>query len=123
MQTNANPVNWERLAMPQIDNATEWPNYREDDFFIKDYRFATGELLPELRLHYRTMGMPRRDVAGQIVNGVLLLHKVTPGLAPIGCAPRSPTRCTARGSRSMRPNSSSSCKTRSAAVDRRNPRT
>ena len=31
-------------------------------------------MLSELRLHYRTMGMPRRDAAGQIVNGVLLLQ-------------------------------------------------
>ena len=60
--------------MSQIDPATQWPNYREADFSIKDYRFASGELLPELRLHYRTMGTPRRDVAGQIVNGVLLLQ-------------------------------------------------
>jgi homoserine O-acetyltransferase/O-succinyltransferase len=60
--------------MPQIDTATRWPNYREDDFFIKDYRFASGEVLPELRLHYRTMGMPRHDASGRIVNGVLLLQ-------------------------------------------------
>jgi len=60
--------------MPQIDPATRWADYRENDFFIKDYRFASGEVLPELRLHYRTMGMPRRDAAGQIVNGVLLLQ-------------------------------------------------
>ena len=31
-------------------------------------------MLPELRLHYRTMGVPRRDAAGKIVNGVLLLQ-------------------------------------------------
>src|SRR5436305_4569882 len=60
--------------MPQADPATSWPNYREDDFVIKDYRFASGEVLPELRLHYRTMGTPRRDAAGRIVNGVLLLQ-------------------------------------------------
>ena len=30
--------------------------------------------MPELRLHYRTMGTPRRDSAGQIANGVLLLQ-------------------------------------------------
>src|SRR4029450_766741 len=60
--------------MPEIDPATRWPNYREDDFLIKDYRFASGEVLPELRLHCRTMGTPRRDSAGKIVNGVLLLQ-------------------------------------------------
>ena len=60
--------------MPQTDAAASWPNYCEDDFVIKDYRFASGELMPELRLHYRTMGMPRRNAAGKIVNGVLLLQ-------------------------------------------------
>src|SRR5437879_5161655 len=60
--------------MPQTDAAASWPNYCEDDFVTKDYRFASGELMPELRLHYRTMGMPRRTAAGKIVNGVLLLQ-------------------------------------------------
>ncbi|HZK89536.1 MAG TPA: alpha/beta fold hydrolase [Stellaceae bacterium] len=54
--------------------AAKWPNYREADFILKDYRFASGEVLPELKLHYRTMGVPRRDAAGKIVNGVLLLQ-------------------------------------------------
>src|SRR3954462_6711525 len=65
--------------MPQTDAAANWPNYREDDFVIKDYRFASGEVLPELRLHYRTMGTPRRDSAGEIANGVLLLQGRTGG--------------------------------------------
>ena len=43
--------------MPQIDTASRWPNYREDDFFIKDYRFASGEVLPELRLHLSNTSM------------------------------------------------------------------
>ena len=60
--------------MPEIDPAINWPNYREADFVIQDYRFASGEVLPELRLHCRTMGTPRRDPTGKIVNGVLLLQ-------------------------------------------------
>jgi homoserine O-acetyltransferase len=56
------------------DAASKWPNYREADFILKDYRFASGEVLPELKLHYRTMGVPRRDAAGKIINGVLLLQ-------------------------------------------------
>jgi homoserine O-acetyltransferase/O-succinyltransferase len=60
--------------MPTNDPAAEWPNWREDDFILKDYVFASGELLPELKLHYRTMGVPQRDAAGRIVNGVLLLQ-------------------------------------------------
>ena len=51
-----------------------WPNQREDNFIIKDFRFASGESLPELRLHYVTLGTPRRSPAGDITNGVLLLH-------------------------------------------------
>ena len=53
---------------------TRWPNYREGDFVIRDYGFRNGETLPELRLHYRTLGTARRDAAGKIVNGVLLLQ-------------------------------------------------
>ena len=59
------------LAAPQEAN---WPNYREGDFIIKDYKFASGETLPELKLHYRTLGTAQRDAGGKIVNGVLLLQ-------------------------------------------------
>ena len=57
--------------MPE-NAATRWPNYHEADFILKDYRLASGEVLPELKLHYRTIGVPQRDAAGKIVNGVLL---------------------------------------------------
>jgi homoserine O-acetyltransferase len=59
--------------MPAND-ATKWPNYQEADFILKDYRFVSGEVLPELRLHYRTIGVPQKNAAGKIVNGVLLLQ-------------------------------------------------
>jgi homoserine O-acetyltransferase/O-succinyltransferase len=61
--------------MPTSDPAaTIWPNWREADFVLRDYRFASGETLPELKLHYRTMGVAQHDAAGRIVNGVLLLQ-------------------------------------------------
>jgi len=61
--------------MPTNDSpAARWPNWVEDDFIFRDYRFASGEVLPELRLHYRTMGVPQRDARGKIVNGLLLLQ-------------------------------------------------
>src|SRR5712691_1814290 len=60
--------------MPTTDPASRWPNFREDDFILRDYRFANGEVLPELKLHYRTMGVPQRDATGKIVNGLLLLQ-------------------------------------------------
>src|SRR6202007_884098 len=55
-------------------NGSRWPNYREADFVIRNYVFRNGETLPELKLHYRTLGTARRNAAGGIVNGVLLLQ-------------------------------------------------
>jgi pimeloyl-ACP methyl ester carboxylesterase len=51
-----------------------WPNYREGDFVIRDYVFRGGQTLPELKLHYRTLGAAKRNTAGEIINGVLLLQ-------------------------------------------------
>jgi homoserine O-acetyltransferase len=44
---------------------------------LRDVRFATGESLPEVRLHFLTMGRPRRDASGAVANAVLLLHGTT----------------------------------------------
>jgi homoserine O-acetyltransferase len=44
------------------------------DFDIANFRFGTGETLPELKLHYLTLGTPHRNAAGRVDNGVLLLH-------------------------------------------------
>jgi len=46
----------------------------EGDLDANDFRFHTGEVLPELRLHYATWGTPRRNAAGEVANAVLLLH-------------------------------------------------
>jgi homoserine O-acetyltransferase len=63
------------LAMTTAAQAAEpWPGQAEGDYVIHDYRFADGETLPELKLHYTMLGTPRRDAAGAIVNAVLLLH-------------------------------------------------
>jgi homoserine O-acetyltransferase/O-succinyltransferase len=47
------------------------------DFVVRDFRFTTGEVLPALRLHYRTLGHPRRDAAGRVRNAVLIMHGTT----------------------------------------------
>ena len=52
----------------------KWPNFREGDFVIRNYVFRSGETLPELKLHYRTLGTAKRNAAGKIINGVLLLQ-------------------------------------------------
>src|SRR5262249_45547481 len=54
--------------------STDWPNYQEGDFVIRDYVFKSGETLPELKLHYRTLGTAQRNAKGEIVNAVLLLQ-------------------------------------------------
>lgn len=53
---------------------TTWPNQREGDVVLKDYVFTSGETLPELKLHYTTLGTPNRNAAGETDNAVLLLH-------------------------------------------------
>jgi homoserine O-acetyltransferase/O-succinyltransferase len=46
----------------------------EGDYVIHDFRFASGETLPELRLHYTTLGRIHRDSHGHVDNAVLILH-------------------------------------------------
>lgn len=52
---------------------THWP-VRDGTYMIPNFRFETGETLPQLRLHYLTLGTPRRDADGHTTNAVLLLH-------------------------------------------------
>jgi len=46
----------------------------EADATLHDFHFGSGESLPELRIHYRTLGAPVRDKAGHVRNAVLILH-------------------------------------------------
>jgi homoserine O-acetyltransferase len=41
---------------------------------LHDFKFGTGETLPELKLHYLTLGEAHRNAAGHVDNAVLLLH-------------------------------------------------
>ena len=47
---------------------------RQGNYIIRDFRFTSGETLPELRIHYRTFGEPRRDSQGVVRNAVLIMH-------------------------------------------------
>lgn len=46
----------------------------EGDAILKDFAFHTGEKLPEIKMHYTTLGKPRRDKQGRIANAVMILH-------------------------------------------------
>lgn len=61
-------------AQPPAAPAAQTWLTREGDVRLKDFRFRTGEVLPELRMHYTTLGSPHRNAAGQIDNAVMVLH-------------------------------------------------
>lgn len=46
----------------------------EGEYVVKDFHFRNGDTLPELKLHYRTIGTPVRDNAGVVRNAVLIMH-------------------------------------------------
>ena len=53
---------------------TNWPGYQEGDYVVNNYKFASGESLPEVKLHYRTIGTAKKNAAAEVVNAVLLLQ-------------------------------------------------
>ena len=57
--------------------AAEYPTPTEGDYVVRDFKFTSGETLPELRLHYRTLGKPENDAHGQTRNAVLIMHGTT----------------------------------------------
>jgi homoserine O-acetyltransferase len=61
-------------ALPAVAASDYASQLTEGDVVLRDFRFASGEALPELRIHYATLGTPRRDAAGRIVNAVMALH-------------------------------------------------
>jgi homoserine O-acetyltransferase len=51
-----------------------YPAPVQGDLTIRDFQFKSGETLPELRLHYTTLGTRAHDRAGVVRNAVLILH-------------------------------------------------
>lgn len=66
------------LAQPGPAAVPVQPDYAamitQGDVILKDFRFGTGETLPELRMHYATLGTPRRGPDGRVNNAVMVLH-------------------------------------------------
>ncbi|MGI8510218.1 MAG: alpha/beta fold hydrolase [Gemmatimonadaceae bacterium] len=54
-----------------------WTTGTEGDFVLRDFHFTGGGTLPSLRIHYTTLGRPRRDASGTVGNAVLILHGTT----------------------------------------------
>ncbi len=57
--------------------AANYPAPTQGDYLIHDFHFHSGELLPELKMHYRILGTPRSDFKGTVTNAVLILHGTT----------------------------------------------
>src|SRR5215831_5300523 len=57
--------------------SAEYPTPSESDFIIKNFKFSAGDSLPELRIHYRTVGTPAKDDKGAVKNAVLIMHGTT----------------------------------------------
>ncbi len=66
------------MSMPATQPAQQqapasWPT-QDGWVTLPNFKFGTGETLPELKLHYLTLGTPHRNAAGHVDNAVLLLH-------------------------------------------------
>jgi homoserine O-acetyltransferase len=62
------------LAMAVPGRAADYPVPTQGDFVMKDFKFSSGETLPELRIHYRTLGKAERGADGLVKNAVLIMH-------------------------------------------------
>lgn len=61
-------------ALATFGSAVAAPAPAAHDYVIRDFRFQTGERLPELKIRYYTLGSPRLDASGKVTNAVLILH-------------------------------------------------
>ena len=64
------------LAMVSL-RAADVPSPTEGDYVLHDFHFNSGQSLPELRMHYRTLGTARRNDGGVVTNAILILHGTT----------------------------------------------
>ena len=55
------------LLIAHVSSAAEYPTPKEGSWMVRDFRFHTGEVLPELNLSYLTIGDPSGEP-------VLILH-------------------------------------------------
>jgi len=65
------------ILAASFGSAADYSAPTEGDYTIRDFGFASGETLPELRLHYQTSGKPEKDSQGKTTNAVLIMHGTT----------------------------------------------
>ena len=65
------------VLVASVAAAADYPPPTEGDYVIRDFKFASGETLPELRVHYRSFGKIQKDAGGKVTNAVLIMHGTT----------------------------------------------
>jgi homoserine O-acetyltransferase/O-succinyltransferase len=65
------------LLLGLRSQAANFPEPKQADGVITNFSFQSGEALPELRVHYRALGVPQTDPSGRVTNAVLVLHGTT----------------------------------------------
>jgi homoserine O-acetyltransferase/O-succinyltransferase len=62
------------LTLVATPAAAQPAGAKEADAVFSNFTFRSGETLPELKIHYTTLGTPKRNAAGDIDNAILILH-------------------------------------------------
>jgi homoserine O-acetyltransferase len=65
------------IASAGARGAADYPAPTEGDHTIRDFKFTSGETLPALKIHYRTLGKIDKNAQGQVTNAVLIGHGTT----------------------------------------------
>jgi len=65
------------IAFVAVARAADYPPPTEGDYVVRDFKFTSGETLPELKIHYRTIGKAVKDEKGVVRNAVLITHGTT----------------------------------------------
>lgn len=100
--------------------AATWPEPTEGTWRIASYRFADGEQMSNVHLHYVTLGLAQRNQAGNVKNAVLLLHG-TAGSAKQFLSDNFGGVLFTRGGLLTRPNTTSSFPTPSVTAKSSKP--
>jgi homoserine O-acetyltransferase/O-succinyltransferase len=64
-------------SLPAAAEPSTYPTPTQGDYLIRNFTFTSGETLPELRIHYHSLGHPVRDAHGTVRNAVLIDHGTT----------------------------------------------
>lgn len=67
----------EALSIQESENSADnvrWPTATHGEYVIEDFTFNSGETIPQLQLHYQTLGTLRTSEDGKTTNAVLIMH-------------------------------------------------